>query len=315
MNTPSAAEAPYWAWLVFGCSVVVLLVVDQLAWRGGKKTARTQALVWSGIWIVASLTFGGFVWIVLDARAAQEYLGAYLFEWTLSLDNLFMFLVIFRALGVQEEWQHRVLFWGIIGAAGFRALFIFAGAAALERWEWVSYVFGATLLFAAWRAFRVNPREERRNHLVAWLSRRFPVTEHARRGRFLRREGGRLMATPLLLALIAVELTDILFAIDSVPAALSITRNLFVVYSSNIFAILGLRAVYLVLAETLQGMRYLHYGLAGVLAFAALKTTADRWLAVPPLLSVAVISATIGSAVATSLHARRSRTGVAPGGP
>lgn len=299
-------DAPRWAWLAFGLTVAVLLLLDQLAWRGDATGSRAKAITWSVIWIVVSLAFGAFVWFVLDARAAQEYLGAYLFEWSLSLDNLFMFLVIFRALGVRESWQHRVLFWGIVGAAAFRALFIFAGAAALERWQWISFVFGATLLIAAYRAFRVDPEEEQRSRLVAWLTQRLPITEHAPRGRFLRRQDGRILATPLLLALIAVELTDILFAIDSVPAALSITRNPFVVYSSNIVAILGLRAIYLVLAQTLRGMRYLHYGLAGVLAFASVKIMADRWLSIPPLLSVAVIAATIGIAVLASLRARRS---------
>lgn len=304
MNSPPRVAFPLWGWGVFGAVVLALLLSDLFAHRGGREESRQSAIVWACIWISAGLLFNVFVWIAFDGQAAQEYLAAYLIEESLSLDNLFVFLVVFETLQVPEENQHRVLFWGIFGAAIFRGLFILVGVEVLARWHWVSFVLGATLLYAAVRVFRKDPTRRRDSRLLGWLDRHLPVTREIQGNRFIGREGGRHVATPLLLALITIELTDIAFAMDSVPAALSVSRSPFIIYTSNIFAVLGLRSLYVLLAKTIEGLRYLHYGLAGVLALAGLKLIAARWVHLSPLLSVGLIGLIIGAAVWASLRAR-----------
>ena len=297
---------PTWVWAVFWGVVLVLLAVDLLAHRGRHGESHKAAVIWSGVWIATGLLFNVLVWRVFGAQPAQEYLAAYFIEKSLSLDNVFVFLVIFRSLGIPSRAQHNVLFLGIFGALVFRALFIFLGAAALERWHWVAYVFGGILLFTAWRVFKEDPAEQTENKAVRWLARRLPVTHEVHEKKFIvRLEDGRRVATPLLLALLGLELTDIVFAVDSVPAAFAVTQDTFIIYSSNAFAILGLRALYLLLAGTVGQLRYLHYGLAGVLAFAGLKMVLEPWLHVPPLLSVAIIVTLIGVSVWASWRARK----------
>ena len=302
MATPVKTEALEWA--VFAGVVIVMLAIDLWASRGDRLQTRRLALIWSIVWIAAGLAFGGFVWLTLGTRATEEYYAAYAMEKGLSIDNLFLFYVIFQSLGVPARSQHKVLFWGILGAVVFRGIFIFLGVAALERWEWVSYLFGATLLYAAWHSFREDPALQEESPVVDWLSKHLPVAKDARSGRFLVRRDGSRSATPLLLALIAIELTDVMFAIDSVPAALSITQDYFIVYSSNLFAILGLRALYLYLSSTLINLPCLHYGLSAVLAFAGLKILAQEWMPIRPLVSIGIVVALIGASVWASLRAR-----------
>jgi tellurite resistance protein TerC len=311
-------HVPASGWVVFGALVLGLLLVDLLVHRGKHGESKRSAIAWSVGWIVLGLGFSVFVWQAYGARPAQEYLGAWLIEKSLSLDNLFVFLVIFRSLSVPEDEQRRVLFWGIFGALIFRALFIFAGVEALEHWHPVVYVFGAILLLTAYRVAREDPSRKRESKLVDWLARRLPVTTAINGSRFVAQLDGRWVGTPLLVALIAIELTDIAFAVDSVPAALAVSHEPFIVYSSNVFAILGLRALYIALAHVITELPYLHYGLAAVLAFAGLKMVIpDSLVHVPPLVSVAVIVLCIGLAVVTSLRARgkRRRPEPAPGGP
>ncbi|HEX8701635.1 MAG TPA: TerC/Alx family metal homeostasis membrane protein [Myxococcaceae bacterium] len=310
-------HVPATGWIVFGAVVLGLLLVDLLVHRGKHGESKRSAIAWSIGWIVLGLGFSVFVWQAYGARPAQEYLGAWLIEKSLSLDNLFVFLVIFRSLSVPEDEQRRVLFWGIFGALLFRALFIFAGVEALERWHAVVYVFGAILLFTAYRVAREDPSKERDSKLVHWLAKRLPVTTELNGTRFFARLNGRRVATPLMVALIAIELTDIAFAVDSVPAALAVSHEPFIVYSSNVFAIMGLRALYIALAHIITQLRYLHYGLAAVLAFAGLKMIIpDSVVHVPPLVSVAIIVVCIGLSVVVSLRARskQRRTVPAPGG-
>ena len=300
-----AGPVEAWEWLVFGGIVAALLGVDLFVHRGARAESRKWALVWSVIWVATGLAFTGYVWHRLGGRAAEEYLAAYLIEKSLSLDNLFMFLIIFRMLGIPQGHQRTALSWGVFGALVFRALFVLLGATALERWHWVEYVFAALLLYAAWHAFREDPASERKNKVVLWLERHLAMGAEPEQPKFLLHEGGKWKATPLLVAVLALELTDILFAIDSVPAAFALTRNEFIIYSSNVFAILGLRSLYIVLAHTIADLRHLHYGLAGVLAFAAVKMLLPESLEIPPLASVGVIVAIIGAAVWASLGGRR----------
>ncbi|WP_164017830.1 TerC/Alx family metal homeostasis membrane protein [Pyxidicoccus trucidator] len=308
---------PTWIWVVFWAVVLALIVVDLLAHRGRHGESHRAAVIWSCVWVAAGLLFNLLVWRVLGGHAAQEYLAAYFIEKSLSLDNVFVFLVIFRSLGIPAKAQHNVLFLGIFGALVFRALFIFLGAAALQRWSWVAYVFGAILLITAWRVFREDPSGQQENKAVRWLAHRLPVTHEVHEKKFIvRLADGRRVATPLLLALLGLELTDIVFAVDSVPAAFAVTQDTFILYSSNAFAILGLRALYLLLSGTVGQLRYLHYGLAGVLAFAGLKMVLEPWLHVTPLLSVAIIVTLIGASVVASVHAKRrdARLGRPPPG-
>jgi tellurite resistance protein TerC len=295
-------ETPLWVWTVFGVTLLLLLGIDLFAHRGHHQQSHRAAALWTIIWIAAGLLFALFVWSALGPHQGQEYLAAYLIEKSLSLDNLFVFLIVFRNLQIPPAHQRLGLSLGILGALVFRGLFVFAGVSTLRRWGWIEYVFGLILLAAAWKALRGDPSRERKNRAVRWLSKHLPVSCDLETQKFLVDEGGRRKATPLLIAVLAIEISDIVFAIDSVPAALSISRNEFVVYSSNAFAILGLRSLYLVLERTLAELRYLHYGLAAVLAFAALKMLSSHWLEIPPLVSVLIILACIGAATWASLQ-------------
>ncbi len=291
----------YW---LFGISIGLLLTLDLLLHRGGRESSRRAAALWSVVWIAAGVSFSAVVF-AREGSDGYQYLAAYAMEKSLSLDNMFVFLLIFRSLRIPPERQHTALSWGIFGALVLRAAFILLGTAALERWEWVSHVFGGLLGLAAIHALRDGAGSESdESRAVRWLSRILPVSKDSTTNRFFAREGGALKATPLFIALVAIELTDVVFAIDSVPAALSVSRDRFIVYSSNAFAILGLRSLYLAGHGYLEHLRYLNYGMAAVLAFAAAKLVAGEHWDLPPLVSVAIIVGCIGLATLVSLVAR-----------
>ena len=298
-------HTPLWLWATFAVVLGVLLAVDLIVHRGAHGKSRSAAIVWTVVWIAVGLLFAVFVAVVLGGARSHEYLAAYLIEKSLSLDNLFVFLVIFKSLNIPQTEQRRVLSWGIFGALAFRLVFIIVGIAVMEHFHWVRYVFAAILIVAATRLLRPHGPGGDESKVVNWLSRHVPVTRELHGAAFFVREAGRRVATPLAVALAAVELTDIAFAVDSVPAALAISDSTFVVYSSNAFAILGLRSLYVVLEHLLGTLRYLQYGLAAVLAFAGIKLIASTWISLPPLLSVGIIAVCIAAAVRASLHARR----------
>ena len=299
----SAAE-----WAIFGAVVVVMLIADMLAHRGERAESQKSAAIWSAIWIGLGLAFTGFVYWRMSAGAAEEYIAVYALEKSLSLDNLFVFYVIFHSLNIPDKYHHKVLYWGILGALVFRLIFIYAGAAAVEQFAWVEYVFGALLLVAAWRTWHEDPAESEDSGLVLWLERHLPFSSGSHGGKFFDKENGRWVATALFIALAAIELSDIMFAIDSVAAALSITTQEFIIYSANIFAILGLRSLYLLLEHSIDDLHYLHYGLAAVLGFAALKLLlhsvhfVEQFIT--PLVSVAIIVVIIGASVIASVRSR-----------
>lgn len=298
---------PNGVWLVFGVVMLAGLVLDLFSHRGERADSHRSAVGWAIFWVAVGLLFGLYVHFALGSRATGEYYAAYLIEKSLSVDNLFVFLIIFQTLNIATEYQRTVLSWGIFGALIFRALFIFLGAAAIERWHWVSYVFGAILVYAAYQIFKEDPGEKEENKAVIWLSRHVPLTHELHGHRFFSVENGRRVATPLLVAVLGLEVTDIMFAIDSVPAAFAVSTDRFILYSSNAFAILGLRSLYLVLAKSIADLKYLHYGLAAVLAFAGFKLVSSNWnLHIPAWLSIAIIVLAIGIAVLASLrHARK----------
>jgi tellurite resistance protein TerC len=305
MNYPT----PAWMWIVLAATIGVLLAIDLFVHRGERASGKRFAIIWSVIWIAAGLAFNVLVWMVLGQQAGAEYLAAYAIEKSLSVDNLFVFLIIFQSLNLSKQNQQTVLMWGVLGALVFRALFIMLGVSALDRWDWIVYVFAVLLIVAAIHAVRKDPSVEKESGLVNWLSSHLPVTSHFDGSRFWIEQNGKRVATPLLIAVVAVELSDIMFAIDSIPAALAVTRDRFIVYSSNAFAILGLRALYLVLATTIAHMRYLHYGLAAVLAFAGVKMLLGDAFHIPPLISVAIVVFAIGVSVLLSIRARPREPG------
>lgn len=312
----SHLAVPAYAWVVLAIVVLTSVAIDLFAHRGDHVDSKRRAVVWTLVWITIALTFNAFVWVRFGATAGQEFLAAYLLEKSLSVDNLFVFLLVFASLKIPQLEQRRVLTWGIFGAVVTRGALIFAGAAAVQRWHALTYVFGGILVVAAVKLLRSPPEDDGDSPVVLWLERHLAWTRQLHGHHFLVRENGKLVATPLMLALIAIELTDIVFAIDSVPAAFAVTEEPFLIYSSNLLAILGLRALYVVLAGALADLRYLRFGLAAVLGFAGVKLIGASWFKLAPLVSVAIIAACIAVSVIASLVAsRREARDQAAAGP
>ncbi len=297
-------DVPTWSWLLFAAIVVVSLAVDLWAHRGGRSLSRRQAIGWSVAWVVLALLFAAGVAARFGRATAIEFVTAYAIEKSLSLDNLFLFIVIFGRLAIPEAEQHRVLFWGILGAFATRAAFIAAGTALLAAWHPVVYLLGGFLLYTGVKTALERPDAAREGRFLPLLRRRLPLTTRLSGHRFFVVEDGRRVGTPLLLALLVIEFTDVVFAIDSIPAALAVSRTPFIVYSSNVFAVLGLRALYLVIAQALIGLRYLRFGLGGILAFAGCKMLVGDLFPVSHVVSLIVIVAVMTLAIAASLVAR-----------
>ncbi len=255
------------------------------------------------LWIAAALGFSAFIFYTLGPKSTTEYLAGYAIEEALSVDNLFLFLLLFQVFRIEPPNQPRVLFWGVAGAILMRGAFIAAGIGLLDRFHWVSYVFGAILLVAAVRLLKPEDKREEKGtpRWIRWVSRIHPVS--LRQDAFFVHENGQGMATMLMLALISIELTDVVFALDSIPAVLSVTRHPFLAYTSNIMAVMGLRSLFFLLASLLTRLHFLHYGLAAILAFAALKMLAAPWVEIGPLTSLGVIVAVL--TVTTVLSLRR----------
>lgn len=301
-------EVPYWAWLVFGAVILVSLVVDLVAHRGGRSLGRKHAIAWSVGWFAVALLFAGGVSLKFGHETAVDFGTAYLIEKSLSVDNIFLFIVLFARLRIPEAEQHRVLFWGILGALVSRAVFIASGTALLARWHGAIYVLGAFLIYTGVKTARTDPAETGgEGRVLPFLRRHLPFTPRLHGHRFHVVEQGRRVATPLLVALIAIEATDILFAIDSVPAVFAVSKEPFIVYSSNVFAILGLRALYLVLATLMHDLKYLHFALAAILVFAGVKMLASHFLHVPHFVSLLAITGVLVAAIVPSVIARRAK--------
>jgi TerC family integral membrane protein len=301
---------PIWAWVAFAAFVVAMLAVDLFVLhRRAREVSLKEAAVWSGVWVAIGLAFGGLLWAWRGGGTAQAYLAGYLIEKSLSLDNVFVFAVIFSAFAIPLRYQHRVLMLGILGALVMRAAFILAGAALLDSFHLVSYLFGAVLLLAAVKLARGrDPVDPRRNRALRAVGRILPATDELRGQRFLVRDRGRVLATPLLLALIVVETTDVIFAVDSIPAILAVTTDTFVVYTSNVFALLGMRALYFLLTGAAGRLRYLQPGLAVILGgIAAKMLTADLY-EVPVWVSPAFIAVVLAVVAVLSLRGGRSQS-------
>jgi tellurite resistance protein TerC len=311
ISPATSLHVPFWAWLVLGGVVVVGLLVDLVVHRGNHGQGRSRAIIWSVAWITLALGFGGWIAFQFGQEAAEVYFTAYLVEKSLSVDNLFVFLIIFSRLRIPGNEQHRVLQWGIIGAFVTRAAFIAAGATLLSAWHGVTYILGAFLMYTGVKTAREHASDggggESEVKALAIVRRHLPFTPRLHGHHFIAVEDGRRVGTPLLLALIVIEITDVLFAVDSIPAVFAITADPFIVYSSNVFAILGLRALYLVLADLLAGLRYLRYGLAAILVFAGAKMLLSSVVRIPHLISLLIIAAILLAAILPSVLTRRRK--------
>jgi len=296
-----------WLWVAFGAVVTTAVVLDLAVFhRRAQALSLRQALGWSVAWVSLAALFGAAVFWLLGPEKALEFAAGYIIEWSLSVDNLFVFLMIFGYFAVPAAYQHRVLFWGIMGAVIMRALFIAAGAALLAWFHWMIYLFGAFLIFTGFKLLRPGEQEvdPDRNPVLRLFRRVMPVTAEYHGQRFFVRQAGRLVATPLMLVLIVVETTDVIFAVDSVPAIFAITTDPFIVYTSNIFAILGLRALFFVLAGIMGLFRYLKVGLSLVLVFVGIKMLVSEVYKIPIGVSLAVVAAVLAGSVLVSALVR-----------
>ena len=290
-------------WAVFWIVVAGALLVDLSTSR---KPTTGGAALWSAVWIGLGLAFGAWIWLRQGAEAGITYLTAYSLEKSLSVDNLFVFILIFSLTGIPAELQRRALFWGIVGALVMRAVLIGLGVELLDRFQWAIYPLALLLIYAAVRMLRGEEAQTRAIEkgcavCTSWVSKIVPIIPTLQGSRFLIRKEGRLMATPLLVALAMIETTDLVFAVDSIPAVLAVTRDPFLVYTSNVFALLGLRSLYFLVANAIRRLRFLRFGLAAMLLLAAAKLMLSDVYHVPALVSLAAIVVVFGASIAASL--------------
>jgi tellurite resistance protein TerC len=297
-------------WILFNVFALGMLVLDLLVIHRRSRVVRSrEALAWSAMWIALAATFAGILFYWQGRQIALEFVTGYVLELSLSVDNLFLFLVIFRYFSVPEQHQRKVLFWGILGALLMRGIFIFAGVGLITRFHWIVYVLGALLIYSGIRLgfsgeHQVDPAK---NPAVRALRRLIPVTDDFQGGHFFVRgwKGNPgLYATPLLVVLAVIETTDLLFAVDSIPAVLAVTLNAFIVYTANVFAILGLRSMYFAVSRLMKIFRFLHTGLALILVLVGLKMVAADYFHVPTMLTLAVIALVLLVSIAASLAFR-----------
>jgi len=304
-------------WAGFVAFVLVMLALDLGVFhRKAHVVGAKEALAWSGVWVGLALLFNLGVWNWFGPERGLEFLTGYLIEKSLSIDNIFVFVVIFAALGIPPLYQHRVLFWGILSALILRAVMIFAGSALLSRFHWLIYLFGGFLVVTGVKLYLERGKEQHPEDgaFLRLVRRVLPTSTLLDGDRFFTRENGRRLATPLFLALLLVEVTDVIFAVDSIPAIFAITLDPFIVFTSNIFAILGLRSLFFLLAGMVDRFRYLKVGLSAVLVFVGVKMTLVDLYKVPPLASLVVVLGILGAAVGASLWVSRREKAAPPAG-
>lgn len=307
-----------WVWPAFVFLIAVMLAVDLFFFREAHEISLKEALLWSAIWTAVGLGFGGVIYAWHGGTAAGEYLAGYIIERSLSVDNIFVFAIIFSYFAVPTAYQPKILLLGVVGAIVFRAIFIGIGAGLLDTFHWMIFVFGFFLVFTAIRMLRssemhVDPDS---NPGVKLLRRVIPVTPDYRGAKFFIRENGIKMATPMLAVVITIATTDVIFAVDSIPAVFAVTDNTFIVFSSNAMAVLGMRILYFLLAGLMHRFIYLNIGLAVVLGFVGVKMMAEEWYHMPIVLSLAVIGLVLVASIGASLvvSGRRGTSVEAPSG-
>ena len=293
-----------YVWACFIGFVLVMLALDLGVFhRKSHEIKIKEALIWSAVWISLALVFNYGIYVFMGKEKAIEFLTGYVIEKSLSIDNLFVFIMLFTYFNVNTKYQHKVLFWGILGALVMRAIFIFAGVALINKFHWIIYVFGVLLVFTGVKMLfhkdeKIDPDK---NPLVRLFKRFFPVTDQEHGGKFFVKMKGRTFATPLFIVLLIVEFTDLIFAVDSIPAILAITNDTFIIFTSNVFAILGLRALYFALAGITKYFYYIKYGLSAILVFVGIKMTIVDFYKVPILYSLFTIASILIVSILVSL--------------
>jgi tellurite resistance protein TerC len=301
-----ADQLPLWAWAAFFLFIAAMLALDLgVLQRNAHEVKMKEAIGWCVVWVSLALGFAGAIWWWRGAELGQQFLAGYLVELCLSVDNVFVFILVFSYFKVPPRYQHRVLFWGIIGAVVMRAVFILVGVSIIARFHWVLYIFGAFLVYTGIKMALPGSSEvdvdPDHNLAVRTFRRFYPIAKRDDHGHFFVKEDGRRMATPLFVVLIIIETTDVVFALDSLPAVLAITKDGFVALTSNIFAILGLRSLYFALNGIMQLFRFLKIGLAGILVFIGVKMLIDHWVEIPTGVSLAVIGSVLLISVLASV--------------
>jgi tellurite resistance protein TerC len=294
----------FWPWIAFGVFVVGMLALDLGVFhRKSHEVGLKEALLWTGLWVTLALLFNAGIWLWVGSERALEFLTGYVIELSLSVDNLFVFLLIFAYFKVPARYQHKVLFWGIVGALLMRFAFIGAGIALLHKFHWIIYVFGGILVVSGIKMFLDKGKEvhPEKNPVLRLFRAFIPVSSDYDGGRLTTRINGRRVATPLLVVLVAIETADLVFAVDSVPAVLAITTEPFIVYTSNVFAVLGLRSMFFALAGIMRLFCYIHYGLSAVLVFVGLKMMLSNLYKIPTAASLLIVSSILLISVVASL--------------
>lgn len=296
---------PWWAWVGFLGFVGLMLALDLGVFnRRAHVVSLKEALAWCAVWFGLAMAFNLLISQKMGSQAGLEFFTGYIVELCLSVDNVFVFIVIFQYFRVEPRHQHRVLFWGILGAVVMRAIFIFAGISLINRFHWIIYVFGAFLVYTGIKLAipkKDDGFEPEKNPAVKLARRFLPVTSHFEGGHFFARVDGRLHATPMFLVLLIVETTDVMFALDSIPAVIAITRNEFIVFTSNIFAILGLRSLYFAVSGIMQLFRYINIGLAVILCFVGFKMLASHYVTIPIKISLGIIGSVLAASILASV--------------
>jgi tellurite resistance protein TerC len=298
-----------WPWITFNLFVVAMLAIDLgIFHRKAHAVSLKEALIWSGVWVTLALIFNAGLYVFRGPDPALQFFTGWLIEKSLSVDNIFVFVLLFSFFGVPAAYQHRVLFWGILGALIMRGILIGVGAVLLEQFHWILYVFGAFLIFTGIRMGleKETKIEPEKNPLLTLARRIVPVTSGYEQDRFMVRRAGQLMVTPLLLVLLVVESTDLIFAVDSIPAVFAVTQDPFIVYTSNVFAILGLRSLYFVFASVIDKFTYLKLGLSIILTYVGVKMLLADIFPIPTFLSLAIIALVLAATIVASVvRARR----------
>ncbi len=282
-----------WPWIFFNAFVLLMLALDLGVFhRQSKKITFKNAMIWSAVWIGLAMIFNGWIYYSMGKQPAIEFLTGYLVEKSLSVDNIFVFVLLFGFFKVPDEYRHRVLFWGVIGALVMRAIFIAVGAVLISKFHWIIYLFGAFLVYTGYKMFKKSAADTHPedNPLVKWFVKRGKVTSEYHGKKFFVNMNGKNLATPLFLCLLSVEFTDLIFAVDSIPAIFAITKDPFIVYTSNVFAILGLRSLYFALEGVITKFPYLRFGLAIILIFIGIKMLLVDVFKIPVAASLGVIA-------------------------
>ena len=302
-------------WVAFNVFVITMLVLDLGVFHRKSHVIKfKESLVWCAIWISLALLFNVGIYIWDGKKMAIEFLTSYLIELSLSVDNLFVFLLIFSYFRVPAKYQHRVLFWGILGAVIMRAIFIAAGITLIQKFHWIIYIFGGFLIFSGIKLALEKDKEihPEKNPVLKLFRRFMPVLSRYKEGKFFLRRNQRYYATPLFIVLLVVETTDVMFALDSIPAVIAITTDPFIVYTSNVFAILGLRAIFFALAGIMRLFHYLHYGLSFILVFVGVKMLVSKFYEIPVEIALGVILAVLTTSVVASMVKPQKTEGISP---